>query len=556
LASLPYEVVEGEGKTARVRLPWGRVVSPPEVSAHVLARLKAQASAALGVEVKRAVVTVPAYFDDAQRQATRDAARLAGLEAVRIVGEPTAAALAYGLGMRGAGKGPGEAESRFVVVYDFGGGTFDVSVLRVTGGEESFFEVVATAGDTRLGGDDLDRVVAGLVLEGARGMGAPADVAERLTAPSRARLMRAAEEAKVRLSEAMEARVEVELEVEGESRWRGRGERGVTREAFAAGAAGLVERTLSCCGRAMRDARRAMAGARLEAVVLVGGSTRVPLVRRRVEEQFGMAPYTALDPDKVVALGAAVQGSILAGLNTEALLLDVVPLSLGIETAGGAFAKIIVRNSTIPAVGKEMFSTQVDGQGSIALNVLQGEREMAADCRSLGTFHLRGVPPMPAGIPQVEVTFTVDANGVLSVSAVERRSGKVARVQVVPNHGLSREEVERIEAESFWHAREDMARHRVTDLVANAKLDLNWIGKQLARHGGALEAAARGRVESLASELKGMAERAERDWKSVDAGAFHALKESLDRASVPLHEAAIRASLSGERSGSGDGGGP
>jgi molecular chaperone DnaK (HSP70) len=266
-------------------------------------------------------------------------------------------------------------------------------------------------------------------------------------------------------------------------------------------------------------------------------------VRRRAGEFFATDPYIALDPDEVVALGAAEQGAIIAGMNTSALLMDVIPLSLGIETMGGAVAKLIVRNSTVPARATEMFSTSVDGQKSIKINVVQGEREMVEHCRSLGTFVLSNIPPMPAGIPQLEVEFLVDQNGVLSVSAVEKRSGKRAAIQVVPNHGLSRDEVERIERDSLTHAREDMTRHRVVDLVVNAKLDLKWIGERLDALTDELEPAYRDELRAKMSELAGFVERADADWSNVDPNAFHAAKESLDQASLRLHEVSIAKSL-------------
>jgi len=276
---------------------------------------------------------------------------------------------------------------------------------------------------------------------------------------------------------------------------------------------------------------------------MVGGSTRIPLVRRRVGEFFGLPPYTALDPDRVVALGAAVQASILSGRRKGALLLDVIPLSLGVETVGGAVAKLIMRNATLPARATEMFSTSVDGQTSIRLTVLQGEREMAADCRRLGEFHLRGIPPMPAGVPQLEVAFLVDANGVLNVSALERRSGKRASLQVIPNYGLTADEVASIEQESFAHARDDMTQHRVVDLIANSRLDLKWIGERFDRYGTDLEPTNREHLASTMGALRALLAKAQEDWRSVDPDALHRAKEDLDRASIRLQEVGITRSL-------------
>ena len=302
-----------------------------------------------------------------------------------------------------------------------------------------------------------------------------------------------------------------------------------------------VERALASCTRALRDAK--MTAADLDRVVLVGGSTRIPLVRRMVGEFFGTDPYTALNPDHVVALGAAVQASILAGTTQEALLLDVIPLSLGIETMGGAIAKLIMRNSIVPCRVSEKFSTSLDGQTSIKIHVLQGERELARDCRSLGEFHLRGIPPMPAGIPQLEVTFHVDANGILNVSAVERRSRREASIQIVPNHGLSRSEVDRMELESYQYAREDMTAHRIVDLSVNSRLSVKWIREQLQRVGDALEPDYRADLEARAAEVDTFIERAEADPSSVDPEAFLRAKIGLDEASVRLHEIAITKTL-------------
>ncbi|MGH7243263.1 MAG: Fe-S protein assembly chaperone HscA [Phycisphaerales bacterium] len=535
LPYLPYTVIAGEGDTARVLIPStkhaSRILSPQEISAYILRALKAQASAALGGEVERAVITVPAYFDDAQRQATKDAGRLAGLDVVRIVNEPTAAALAYGLGAGLSGENAGE---RVVAVYDLGGGTFDVSILRITPahapGETSFFEVLATAGDTHLGGDDADHELMKLLLG--------ADP-QSLPPPDRRVLQQEAERVKIRLSEVEQVSAEFGLS-----------ERAikvvVARSDYEAVLLPLVQRTIEHCRRALADAARTLKQSEspvIERVIMVGGMTRTPLVRRAVGEFFGLDPYIAVDPDQVVALGAAVQASILAGQTKGALLLDVIPLSLGIETVGGAVAKLIVRNSTVPAKASEFFSTSVDNQTSIRLAVYQGEREMAADCRKLGEFQLRGIPPMPAGIPQLEVQFLVDSSGVLNVSAQERRSGKRAALQVIPNHGLTREEVDRMERESYTHAREDMKRHRIVDLIANSRLDLKWIGERFERFKDILEAENRVELQRHMETLRDFVRRSEADWNSVDADEFHRAKEQLDRASMRLQEVGIAMSL-------------
>ena len=574
LSFLGYEVVEGPHQTARVRLPDGRILSPQEVSALILRRLKAIAEASLGREVRKAVVTVPAYFDDAQRQATRDAGRIAGLEVVRIVNEPTAAALAYGLGVLPSAPAGNDPDApRIVVVFDLGGGTFDVSVLRLTprsaagDSDTDFFEVLSTAGDTHLGGDDFDHALVSLFTReiqsqlrdsgsglppvrgsesGGTGGGVP-PVQTPFSPETRQALRALAERVKIRLSEHDHATIAIDVDTGAPGAVGGiTYQRTVSRVEFEALIQPLVDRAIACCKRALRDAERASASTPPSAVILVGGSTRVPLVRRRVAEFFGLEPYCALDPDQVVALGAAVQASILAGTHAGSLLLDVVPLSLGVETVGGAVAKLVMRNSTVPARATERFSTSVDNQTSIKLHILQGEREMAADCRSLGTFHLRGIPPMPAGIPQLEVEFLVDASGILNVAAVEKRSGKRAALQIVPNHGLSQDEVEKMERDSLLHAREDMTRHRVADLIANARLDLKWITRQFERHRPALEPAYAAELAARIDALRALADAAAADWRSVDPNAFHQAKDALDRASMRLHEISSAASLRDE----------
>ena len=517
------QLVEGPRGIAAF-LAAGRTVTPQEVAALVLAQLKSTAEAALGHPVRRAVITVPAYFDDAQRQATRDAARLAGLLAERIVNEPTAAALAYGLNRA--------RKPETVAVYDFGGGTFDVSILRIEPDEvhtaSDLFQVLATNGDTRLGGDDIDRMVMEWLLAQAA-----AAFGSLTPSPGVLQALRTfAERAKIALSDRDAAPIEIDLGSGRTLRCT------LTRAALEAMAAPLIERTLAKFRAALADAGNPT----LDRVVMVGGSTRMPVVRTAVAALTGLAPYTALDPDQVVALGAAVQAHILMGGRRD-LLLDVIPLSLGMETRGGAVAKLIVKNASIPTRATETFTTAVDNQTGIVIHVLQGEREMVADCRSIGRFELKGLPPMPAGIPQLQVEFAVDANGVLTVSAAERRSGKRASLQVVPTHGLTTAEVDRLEQEAFAHAREDMHLHRVVDLAVNARLDLKWIGEALERTRAALEADYLEQLDASMVRLKGFCEAAERNPAATDADAFHKAKEALDQLSMRLHETSIARSL-------------
>ena len=500
-----------------------KIITPQEVAAEVLRELRAMAQADLGTTVTRAVITVPAYFDDAQRQATRDAARLAGLDAVRVVNEPTAAALAYGLGQ--------SRRAERIAVYDLGGGTFDVTVLDIIPSEQvgtgaDCFHVLATAGDTALGGDDIDRAIAGLW------MASDATLAQ--TSADRATLVEAAEQSKVALATVTHTSVNVALAA-------GNREFSLTQGELDACCAPLVARTIELCARALKDASTSLA--EIDRVVLVGGSTRLACVRSAVAEFFGRDAYTALDPDRVVALGAAVQAAIVAGSRRDLLLLDVMPLSLGIETLGGAVAKLVMRNSPIPARAHENFSTSKDGSTSVRIHVVQGERELAVDCRSLGVFDLRGIPPMPAGIPQIDVSFLVDQNAVLCVTARERRSGTEASIQIIPSYGLTRSEVERMERESVEHARADMTVHRVIDLRVHAELDLKWIGEALERVRTLLESSYVSELEAAMEAVRAGCNAAAINPRAVDADALHRAKEALDRLSMHVHEVAIAQTL-------------
>ena len=488
LRLFPFHVAEGSESVLKLRLGEA-VMTPPEVSAHVLHKLKLDAEAALGQPVAQAVITVPAYFNDAQRQATKDAGRIAGLEVLRLVNEPTAAALAYGLDKRKQGT---------IAVYDLGGGTFDISILRL---HDGIFEVLATNGDTHLGGDDIDHLLLDIALEDIR-----TEWGEDFSRDSAAvqLLRRAVIKAKEDLSFVPEAAID--LEYAGK-----RYQRQITIDLFNRLIQPIIERTLTRCRACLADSKLGVE--QIDEVVMVGGSTRIPLVRAEVEKLFRARPHTELNPDEVVALGAAVQAGILAGEVKDHLLLDVTPLSMGIETMGGLVSKLIHRNSTIPASATETFTTGVDGQTNVLIHVVQGERELVKDCRSLARFDLKGIAPMPAGMARIEVRFLIDANGILSVTARDLRTGQEHSVEVKPSYGLTDEQVEAMILESFEKAEEDFAARQVREAQVEAD--------------AVLSATERARKEpayfELTEEERGAIDRAVNELLVVYHGDDHAL---------------------------------
>jgi molecular chaperone DnaK len=493
LKLFPFRIADDveAGEVPRIQLGELRF-TPPEISAYILRQLKRNAERFFGAPVTQAVITVPAYFNDAQRQATKDAGRMAGLEVLRLVNEPTAAALAYGLDRAKVGT---------IAVYDLGGGTFDISILKLRDG---IFEVQSTNGDTHLGGDDIDNLLLAIALDeihaehGVDLRGHPAAVQA---------LRKAAIDAKIALSTEQVAKFDIELP-NGD-----RYQREIPREVFELLIEPVLNRTTGPCQQALADA--GITPEQIDEVVLVGGSTRIPAVRQLVDDLFHLAargkkPHIELNPDEVVALGAAVQADILAGASKsteEMLLLDVTPLSLGIEALGGTVARIIQRNSTIPASATEHFTTGVEGQTNVAIHVVQGERELAADCRSLARFDLRGIPPMSAGLPRIEVKFLIDADGILKVTAREQRSGQAAKIEVKPTYGLTDEQVESMILDSFDHAEEDFAKRLLIEARNEAETILtlvdrapeNPVWQQMTGEEQAAIAAARHRLANVKS---------------------------------------------------------
>jgi Fe-S protein assembly chaperone HscA len=518
LRYFPFRVLPSEG-IVKIQVG-GRDVTPPEVSAIVLKSLKDRAEAHFGEPIEKAVITVPAYFNDSQRQATKDAGRIAGLEVVRILNEPTAASLAYGLQ---------KIREGVIAVYDLGGGTFDISILRV---KDGVFEVLATNGDTHLGGDDFDREIVRWLLEDIRARHG-AELARDPESMQELRL--AAEAAKIRLS--ADERTALTIPFDGFTYHRE-----ITRAELEQLIERLVASTLRSCRMALADA--GLSPADIDEVVLVGGSTRVPLVRRRVGELFDRTPHSQLNPDEVVALGAAVQARILAGGITDMLLLDVTPLSLGIETLGGIVSVLIPRNTTIPTSAREMFTTSVDGQHVVDMHVVQGERELAKDCRSLARFELSGVDPMPAGMPKIEVVFLIDANGILQVTATEQRTGKASAIEVKPTYGLSEADVERMVEESFTFAEADVEARLLIETRNEADTVITHVERALGQGAALVGAEERAAIETALEALRRARAGSDRD---LIREATTALNRTTEHLAEVMMDAALKGALASRR---------
>jgi Fe-S protein assembly chaperone HscA len=530
LKFFPFRLAEDlePGEVLRIKLG-EKTFTPPEISALILRQLKRNAERFFGAPVTKAVVTVPAYFNDAQRQATKDAGRIAGLEVLRLVNEPTAASLAYGLDKKKSGV---------VAVYDFGGGTFDVSILKL---HDGIFEVVATNGDTHLGGDDIDNLLITIALDDISGdLGLDLRNQDlRRNAETVQAVRKAVIEAKIALSS--QPAVKLEVELPGGERYL----REITREQFEQLIQPIIDRTAGPCKQALKDA--GLKPEQIDEVVLVGGSTRIPKVRALVKELFGREPHTDLNPDEVVALGAAVQANILGG-GSEAtenmLLLDVTPLSLGIEVAGGVTDKVILRNSTIPASATQFYTTQVDGQANVAIHVLQGERELAKDCRSLARFDLKGIPPLAAGMARIEVKFLIDANGILNVSAREQRSGKEAEIQVQPSYGLTDEQVESMILDSFDSAEEDFRQRQVIEARNEAAAILAALDKgKMSPAWGALTSDEKKKIGRMEKTL--LAANAEDDYQAIRK-AIDTLNQGTTRLAELMMDSAVSVALKGK----------
>jgi len=521
---VPYEVVQGENDTPRVRIG-DRMYTPQEISAMILQKMKKTAEDYLGHEITRAVITVPAYFDDASRQATKEAGEIAGLKVERIINEPTAAALAYGMDKK--------HRDMKIAVYDLGGGTFDISVLELG---EGVFEVKSTNGDTHLGGDDFDQVIIDWLADEFRN---EEQMDLRKDPMALQRLKEAAEKAKIELSSSTETEINLPYitAVDGLPKHL---VRKLSKAKFEQLADSLVRRTLEPCKQALSDA--GMKPSDIDEVILVGGSTRIPAIQKLVEDFFGRAPGKGVNPDEVVAVGAALQGAVLTGEVKDILLLDVTPLSLGIETMGNVMTKMIESNTTIPTRKTETFTTAADNQPSVEIHVLQGERPMARDNKTIGRFHLDGIPPAPRSVPQVEVTFDIDANGILSVTAKDKATGKEQKIRIEASTGLSQEEIERMKREATENAEADLQRKEEADKLNQADSLIFSTEKQLKEYGDKIPAEKKTAIETALTNLK--TAHGSKDLSAIDS-AIEALNQAWQAASEDMYKAAQESSSEG-----------
>ncbi len=521
---VPYKIVEGDNGDAWVETKDGKKFAPSQISAFILQKMKETAENYLGETVTQAVITVPAYFNDSQRQATKDAGKIAGLEVLRIINEPTAAALAYGLEKKGSGT---------IAVYDLGGGTFDISILEIGDG---VFEVKSTNGDTFLGGEDFDkRIIDYLADEFKKEQGI--DLREDRLALQR--LKEAAEKAKIELSSAKETEVNLPFITADQSGPKHLNLK-LTRAKLEALVEELIERTIEPCKKALKDA--GLKASEVDEVILVGGMTRMPKVIETVKQFFGKDPHRGVNPDEVVAVGAAIQAGVLQGDVKDVLLLDVTPLSLGIETLGGVFTRLIERNTTIPTRKSQIFSTAEDNQTAVTIRVFQGEREMAADNKLLGQFDLVGIPPAPRGVPQIEVTFDIDANGIVNVSAKDKATGKEQQIRIQASGGLSDEDIERMVKEAEAHADEDRKRKELVEARNTADSLVYTTEKTLAEHGDRLDEADKKAIQDDIEALK-------EAMKGDDVADIKARIEALNKSAMKLGEAMYKASQEGAAGG-------